>query len=173
MGAPLIDPSNKEFAEVINGWNAITKRIYVWNCTLLCPLALFEFSSQYCVLAPALLADVVDFGSFLQTFPNYDVPPQNAAVMSCLTEIHLWLVTLEFRFVLQVLGPNIRFFADHGVRGVFEEGPGVHVGDGTDLEELKDYVMAEMLWDPTLNPEALVSEFIDGYYGNAAPFVRL
>ena len=33
--------------------------------------------------------------------------------------------------------------------------------------------MAEMLWDPTLNPEVLVSEFIDGYYGNAAPFVRL
>eukprot|EP01051_Picozoa_sp_SAG22_P024904 SAG22_NODE_7124_length_773_cov_1.053412_2_plen_113_part_00 len=54
---------------------------------------------------------VVDFGSMLQTFPNY-----------------------------YSLGPNIQFFAAHGVRGVFEEGPGVHTGDGTDMEELKDYV---------------------------------
>ena len=52
--------------EVIDGWNAITKRIYIWNY-------------------------VVDFGSFLQTFPNY-----------------------------YVLGPNIEFFAAHGVRGIFQ-----------------------------------------------------
>lgn len=55
-------------------------------------LSLYSNVLKYCVLAPALLADVVDFGSFLQTFPNYYVPPKNAAVMSCLTEIHLWLV---------------------------------------------------------------------------------
>jgi hypothetical protein len=58
------------------------------------------------------------------------------------------------------LGENIRWFAQHGVRGVFEEGPGLMQGDGSDLEELKDYVMAEMLWDPTLDPEALITEFL-------------
>ena len=26
------------------------------------------------------------------------------------------------------------------VRGIFQEGPGVEPGDGTDMEELKDYV---------------------------------
>ena len=31
------------------------------------------------------------------------------------------------------------FFAAHGVRGIFEEGPGMGPGDGTDMEELKDY----------------------------------
>lgn len=46
MGAPLTDPSNQAFASVIEGWNAITKRIYVWDY-------------------------VVDFGSMVQTFPNY------------------------------------------------------------------------------------------------------
>ena len=46
MGAPLTDPSNKAFASAIEGWNAITKRIYVWDY-------------------------VVDFGSMVQTFPNY------------------------------------------------------------------------------------------------------
>ena len=31
MGAPLTDPSNEVFVKVIDGWNAITKRIYIWN----------------------------------------------------------------------------------------------------------------------------------------------
>lgn len=30
-GAPLTDPSNALFNSVINGWNAITQRIYIWN----------------------------------------------------------------------------------------------------------------------------------------------
>lgn len=71
------------------------------------------------------------------------------------------------------LGPNIDFFHAHGVRGVFEEGPGIQPGDGTDLEELKDYVMAEKLWDPSLDHDVLISEFLNGYYGSAAPFIRL
>jgi hypothetical protein len=47
------------------------------------------------------------------------------------------------------------------------EGPGANQGDTTDLEELKDFVMAELLWDPTLDPDALIAEFIVGYYGEA------
>ena len=87
---------------------------------------------------------VVDFGEPVMSFPNY-----------------------------YSLGPNIDFFQAHGVRGVFEEGPGMGPGDGTDLEELKDYVMAEKLWDPSLDHEVLISEFLSGYYGSAAPFIRL
>jgi hypothetical protein len=85
MGAPLTDPSNEVFAKVIAGWNAISKRIYIWNY-------------------------VVDFGDLVMSFPNY-----------------------------YSLGPNVDFFAAHGVRGIFQEGPGMGPGDGTDLEELKDY----------------------------------
>eukprot|EP01051_Picozoa_sp_SAG22_P024905 SAG22_NODE_7124_length_773_cov_1.053412_3_plen_71_part_01 len=29
-----------------------------------------------------------------------------------------------------------------------------------------------MLWDPSLDPDLLVTEFLDGYYEDAAPFVR-
>ena len=44
---------------------------------------------------------------------------------------------------------------------------------GSDLEELKDYVMGEMLWDPTNNPNVLIAEFLAGYYGTiGAPAVR-
>ena len=61
--------------------------------------------------------------------------------------------------------------AAHGVCGVFEECGGV-AGDGTDMEELKNYVMAEMLWNPSLDPDTLIAEFLAGYYASAAPFVR-
>ena len=46
MGAPLTDPSNQAFAKVLEGWSALTKRVYIWNY-------------------------VVDFGSMVQTFPNW------------------------------------------------------------------------------------------------------
>ena len=39
---------------------------------------------------------------------------------------------------------------------MFEEGPGLAEGDGSDLEELKDYVMAELLWDPSLDPDQVI-----------------
>ena len=34
-------------------------------------------------------------------------------------------------------------------------------------------VMAEKMWDPKLSADVLISEFLEGYYGAAAPFVRL
>lgn len=40
------------------------------------------------------------------------------------------------------------------------------------MEELKDYVMAEMLWDPSLDPDILITEFLDGYYEQAGPYIR-
>jgi len=87
---------------------------------------------------------VVDFGDLLETFANY-----------------------------YVMGANIKYFAKHGVTGVFEEGPGAQEGDGTDLEELKDFVMAELLWDPTLDQAALIAEFCSAYYGDvAAPYIH-
>jgi hypothetical protein len=33
--------------------------------------------------------------------------------------------------------------------------------------------MAEMMWNPTLDPDVLITEFLQGYYGKAAPMIRL
>ena len=37
------------------------------------------------------------------------------------------------------------------------------------MNELKDYVLGRMLFDPTLDDATLIAEFLDGYYGAAAP----
>lgn len=73
-------------------------------------------------------------------------------------------------FVGFVLGPNIKFFAEHNVKGVFEEGDEFHRGG--DMEELKNFLIGKMLWDPTLDPEALIEQFLIGYFGEAAVHVR-
>ena len=69
-----------------------------------------------------------------------------------------------------VLVPNLRFFREHGVKGVFEEG--TYATSGGDLVQLKDYVMARGLWNPDLDGDALIRSFLDGYFGAAAPHVR-
>ena len=39
--------------------------------------------------------------------------------------------------------------------------------------QLKDYVMAQALWDPTVSSDQLISDFVTGYYGSkAAPFLQ-
>eukprot|EP01051_Picozoa_sp_SAG22_P002278 SAG22_NODE_100_length_20558_cov_10.189305_13_plen_271_part_00 len=58
-----------------------------------------------------------------------------------------------------VLGPNIQYFHKMGVTGVFEEGDDSSAGG--DMNALKNFVMARLLWDPSLNPDALIDAFLD------------
>lgn len=76
---------------------------------------------------------------------------------------------------LRVLGPNVRFFAKHGVKGVFEQG--ASSSPGAEFAELRAWVLAKLLWNPALDDRALIQQFVDGYYGAAAPgiveYIRL
>jgi len=72
--------------------------------------------------------------------------------------------------VVHVLGPNVRTFVENGVRGIFEQGS--YLSPGGDMAELKAWLLAKMLWDPKRPPQALIDEFLHGYYGAAAPHVR-
>jgi hypothetical protein len=67
---------------------------------------------------------------------------------------------------LRVLGPNIRYFVDNHCIGLFEQGDaGCSTGD---LVELRAWLLAHLMWDPSRDPEKLMREFVDGYYGAAA-----
>ena len=91
---PMSHPRNAKFALDINSWHNATEQahLHVWSYA-------------------------VNFGSYLQPFPNY-----------------------------AVLGENIRWFAERGVTGVFMEGAPAQPGHVySDLQELKNYVMAQML----------------------------
>jgi len=70
---------------------------------------------------------------------------------------------------LRVLGPNVKFFADHNVKGIFEQG--AYTTNGAEMAELRAWVLAKLLWDPSRNGHKLVDEFLTGYYGPAGPHI--
>ena len=71
---------------------------------------------------------VTDFSHYLLPFPNH-----------------------------HVLGPNIRYYAAHNIKGIFEE-------DACDtlqgeLASLDGYVVAKCLWNPNYDPDRAIAEF--------------
>jgi hypothetical protein len=60
--------------------------------------------------------------------------------------------------------------ADSNVIGVMEEG--AHDAPWSEFSELKQWMIAKLLWNPWQDTDSLAAIFIDDYYGTAAPFVR-
>jgi len=90
--------------------------------------------------------------------------------------LYIWDYTTNFRHYvmphpnLRVLGPNVRFFADHNVKGIFEQG--AYTSNGAEMAELRAWVLAKLLWNPNLDGQKLIDEFVEGYYGPAAPHIK-
>jgi len=89
--------------------------------------------------------------------------------------IILWDYVVQFRNLidpfpnLRVLKPNIRFFAANNVRLMFQQGSG---GLRSEFHRLRTYLIAKLLWDPEADVDALMDDFLSGYYGPAAPFIQ-
>ncbi|MEW6359578.1 MAG: DUF4838 domain-containing protein [Planctomycetota bacterium] len=71
---------------------------------------------------------------------------------------------------LYSLKPNIQFFAKHNVKGIFEQGN--YHSPGGYFSELRHWMIAKLLWNPELDDRKLMAEFLDGYYGKAAPVIQ-
>lgn len=90
--------------------------------------------------------------------------------------LYIWDYTTNFRHYvmphpnLRVLGPNVKFFVEHNVKGIFEQG--AYQSYGSEMAELQAWVLAKLLWDPTRDGEKLIDEFIEGYYGAAGPQIK-
>ena len=91
-------------------------------------------------------------------------------------KLYIWDYTTNFRNYIgpfpniNALQGNVRFFKANHVVGLFEQG--AYEGRHGDFAELKAWLLAKWLWNPDLPQEPLVTEFLNGYYGAAAPFVR-
>ncbi len=89
--------------------------------------------------------------------------------------IFAWDYVVQFKNYLTpfpnftVLQPNLRFFHQHGVKIMFEQGSG---HNWSDLNELKQYLLSKLMWDVNANADSIINDFIAKYYGDAAPFIR-
>lgn len=90
--------------------------------------------------------------------------------------VFVWNYNVNFRDYLlpcpnlRVIGPNIRYFAANGVRGLFMQAAGG--AKATELNDLRNYLICNLMWDPARDERVLMEEFIVLHYGKAAPFIR-
>ena len=66
---------------------------------------------------------------------------------------------------------NIKYFAVEGVKGVYAEG---YSKENPEFGELKAYLMAKLLQNPTMSKaeyEYHLNDFLQGYYGEAAEYI--
>lgn len=91
------------------------------------------------------------------------------------TDIIVWDYVIQFNHLLSpfpnlhVLQPNIQFFAENGVNAIFEQG---NREAGGEFAALRSYLISKLLWDPYLNIDSVMNDFLFGYYGGAGKPIR-
>ena len=92
-----------------------------------------------------------------------------------LTEnIRIWDYTTQFTNFLapfpniRTIRPNILLFSDNNARWVFEQ----HSHNPSELFELRSYLTAKLLWNPSRESDEIIEEFVSGYYKEAGSFVK-
>jgi hypothetical protein len=90
-------------------------------------------------------------------------------------DIIIWDYVIQFNHLLspfpnfQVLQPNLQFFAENGVNAMFEQG---NREVGGEFAALRSYIISKLMWDPYLNADSVMNDFLDGYYGAAGKPIR-
>ena len=91
--------------------------------------------------------------------------------------LYVWDYAVNFRNYLQpfihlhTMAENIRYFDKNGVSGILEQGNFAY-GGGASMDELKSYLIAKLLWNPLVDVDKAISEFVTAVYGvSAAPYI--
>ena len=100
--------------------------------------------------------------------------------------IYVWDYVSDFHHYFfpmsnwRTLQPNLQFFRKNHVKGVFEEGanPAAQASSsfprysGTaEMEPCRAWLLAKLLWNPDLDFDAAMRDFMDGYFGPAAEYL--
>ncbi len=96
----------------------------------------------------------------------------NSQISNLKSQLYVWDYVVQFRNMwnpfpnLHVLQPNLKYFHDHGVRLMFEQGTGAN--NMTSWMELREYMLAKLLWNVNADPDSLLHDFCTHYYGLSA-----
>ncbi len=94
--------------------------------------------------------------------------------------IYIWDYVTDFCFYVPtfpnfgVLRENMRFFADHGVKGMYPEG-NYNSPQSGEFGELRCYLLARLMWDPRMDAVTYyrhMDEFLAAYYGEGWRYIR-
>ena len=93
--------------------------------------------------------------------------------------LYIWDYTTNFMTYLSpfpnlgVLRENVKFYKDHHVIGMFEQGN--YQSTSGEFGELRAYLLAKLLWNPDMSEEEYnrhMNEFLEDYYGAGWQHIR-
>jgi hypothetical protein len=124
-------------------------------CTILCPIEL-------------------DRGKPItnQNNPSFVKNLENWSTTS--PQLFLWDYTVQFSNFMspfpnfESFQSNYKLFQKNKVKGLFVQGYADVPGD---LSELRQYLLAKLMWNTDIDIKAVTADFLRGFYGKAAPFV--
>ena len=94
--------------------------------------------------------------------------------------IYIWDYVTCFSYYVQtfpnfgVLRENMRFFAEHGVKGMYPEG-NYNSPQSGEFGELRCWLLAKLMADPMMSEEEYqrcTDEFLEAYYGEGWTYIR-
>lgn len=92
-------------------------------------------------------------------------------------QLYIWHYNTNFRHYLlpfpdlDELSTDIGVYKKHGVVGLFMQGA-YAAGGGGEMAGLKSYLLARLLWNPSIDANAVIDEYLKGVYGKAAPQMK-
>jgi hypothetical protein len=91
-------------------------------------------------------------------------------------KVYIWHYVTNFRHYLMpfpnfhAIGKDMAHYHRAGVAGMFCQGD--YNSPGGELAELRAWVLAKLLWNPYQDIDPLIDDFLAGYYGPAAGYIR-
>jgi hypothetical protein len=92
--------------------------------------------------------------------------------------IYIWDYTTNYSNFLGpfnnfgVIQQNMQFFAENNVKGIYEEGNYMASQCNAEFAELRAYMLAKLLWNPNLDYDKTMNDFLRAYYGKGWQYVR-
>ncbi|MDR1846830.1 MAG: DUF4838 domain-containing protein, partial [Bacteroidales bacterium] len=71
--------------------------------------------------------------------------------------------------LLHTLKPNIEFFMQNNAHQHYQQ---AFAETGHEFAELKTYLVSKLLWNINIDTDSIINEFLNAYYGEAAPYLR-
>ncbi|MCK4990623.1 MAG: DUF4838 domain-containing protein, partial [Bacteroidales bacterium] len=104
--------------------------------------------------------------NFLEDLENWGEISDNIWVWDYVVHFHGYVSPYPNLHVLQ---PNIQLFAENNAGAMFQQGD---LYGGGEFSELKAYLIAKLLWDPYMDIDSVMTDFLTGYYGEAGIYIQ-
>ena len=105
---------------------------------------------------PAFSRDLIAWGKLTGNILIWDYNIQFANLVSPFPNLH-------------TIKPNIKFYTEHHVNSLFMQ---ANAQAGGEMAGLRAYLICKLMWDPSADDNALMNDYLNGYYGKAGPYIR-